>query len=321
MSKHSNINLNSFSVMKFKEFIPDFNGIGKTEWGKPNLSKRNYVLLALAVVMLVVVFIPWVRYSIINPEKSTEILSGSRLGITTWYGIVGLVGALITAYGVLYKKYAFAFWGAIISAIMGYIGINSYADIKFDDYIVFKETMENFDRNSVGAPVSHIGANIFLLASSLVAAFSFIKIACKEATDETTPISKAAFGLAAVVALVLCLDSILFTKCLSGLALNIITWNLPLAAILLTVYSFYTDKKEGICRSQNAKTVALLVVAFFFTNPVFTTTKNIIKEGNKCKTATEFHSIDVRSYDDKEASKAIEKKMTEAMEDKLTPIS
>jgi hypothetical protein len=309
--------------MDFKAFKPDFGVFSKTEWNKPNLCKKNYLYIGLAAIMVIFAFLPWLRYSAIESGDPNEVINGSRLGITTWYGIVGFVGALVTAYGVLYKQKVWAFWGAVLAFIMGWIGANSYADIKFDDYVVFKETMEQYARAGQGMAISHFGANVFMLAAAFVAVLSFIKIVCKEdETKETSQISKVALVLSTVVSVVLCVESFtLSSSCLSSLAGNILAWNLPLVCILIVAYSYVNDKKEGKSNANNVTAFAVLVVAFLFTSPALINTKANKASDVERASVEVFEQIDDETYDAKDENKALEKKQEEASKDKLQTLS
>ena len=93
--------------MDFKKLIPDFGAFGRTNWGKPSIKTgdKNWLISAILVALMVIfVFLPWCSVSTIG-------VSGSRLGITTWYGIIGLIAALVALYGVLYEQKQFVFCG------------------------------------------------------------------------------------------------------------------------------------------------------------------------------------------------------------------
>lgn len=309
--------------MDLKAFKPDFGVFSKTEWNKPNLCKKNYLYIGLAAVMVIFAFLPWLRYSAIESGDPNEIINGSRLGITTWYGIVGFVGALATTYGVLYKQKVWAFWGAVLAFVMGWIGANSYADITFDDYVVFKESMEQSARAGQGMAISHFGANVFMLAAAFVAVLSFIKIVCKEdETKETSQISKVALVLSTVVSVVLCVESFtLSSTCLSSLAGNILAWNLPLVCVLIVAYCYVNDKKEGKSNANNVTAFAVLVVAFLFTSPALINTKANKASDVERASVEVFEQIDDETYDAKDENKALEKKQEQAGKDKLQQLS
>lgn len=162
--------------MDFKTLLPDFNAIGKTNWGKPELkvdTKDVYGLavLAGAVLMLVFVFLPWVKVSVSFFGMSE---SESVLGIATWYGILGFVVALIGMVGVLYKHYTLTFWASVLGVVAGCIGIAAVSsatselglgDLGFGDM--------------AGVKISSIGAILYLVASVVAGAGAFLKLTKK----------------------------------------------------------------------------------------------------------------------------------------------
>ena len=298
-------------IMNFKALKPDFGAFSKTDWAKPNLCKKNYLYIGLAAVLVIFAFLPWLRFSAVEVGgKTNEVVNGSRLGITTWYGIVGLVGALITTYGVLYKQKVWAFWGAVVAFVMGWIGTNSYADIKFDDYVIFKEAMEQAARNGEGMAISHFGANVFMLVAAFVAVLTFVKIVCKEEeAKETSQLSKVALTLATVVSVVLCVESFTFSStCLSSLAANLLVWNLPLVCILVVGYSYINDKKEGKSTANNAAALGVLLIAFLFTNTALIEKKAYANVKVEVESLSIFKKIDDSTFDAKDEQKALEKK-------------
>lgn len=309
--------------MDFKAFKPDFGVFSKTNWAKPNLCKKNYLYIGLAAVMVIFAFLPWLRFSAVELGKTNEVISGSRLGITTWYGIVGFVGALIATYGVLYKQKVWAFWGALLACVMGWIGTNSYADIKFDDYVVFQESMEKFAIEGKGMAISHFGAHVFMLAAAFIAVLSFIKIVCKEdETKETSSLSKAALILTAVVTVVLCIESFTFSStCLSVFAANLLAWNLPLVCILVVAYSYVLDKKEGRSNANNVAAFGILLIGFLFTSPMFIQYKAAknTKLNVKAESLNAFKKIEEKTYDLTDLEKDYEKKL-EKMGKKEIPV-
>ncbi len=304
--------------MNFKALFPNFGAISQTKWDEPDFSKKNLGSILLVIIMIVAVFLPWLRFEMVNPDKQHDLLTDNQLGITSWYGIVGFVGALITAYGVLYKQHAVALWGSVLAVVMGYIGATSYADVKVDDYVVFKESLESFERNGEGLPVTHIGANIFLLAASICAVMSFIKAsgnAC-ETKAETSSLSKAGFVLSLAITVILSIESFMYTTtCLSSLALNIITWNLPLICILIVTYCYINDKKESRSNTLNLKSFGLLFIAFIFTNSLFIESKCTIEDRTKLNSIITFKEIEQTTYKDKEEEKELEEKYEDAIED------
>ena len=97
----------------------------------------------------------------------------SRLGFTTWYGIIGLIMALTAVAGVLYKQYALAFWAAVICVVLGFIGWLSYASLTMDGRTATADDIKlaaNFGAVSIG----HLGAILFFFSSAIAAVCSLL---------------------------------------------------------------------------------------------------------------------------------------------------
>lgn len=162
--------------MDFKKLIPDFSAFGRTNWGKPSIKTgdKNWLISAILVALMVIfVFLPWCSVSTIG-------VSGSRLGITTWYGIIGLIAALVALYGVLYEQKQFVFCGAALGVLFGLLGIFLWSDIEINTTImgqtinqkVTKDMVENNPLVSVG----HIGAILYMISALCAAGWSFLQI-------------------------------------------------------------------------------------------------------------------------------------------------
>ena len=86
--------------MDFNKLIPDFGAFGRTDWAKPSIKTgdKNWIIsIAIVALMLIFLFLPWT-------SATQSGVTVSRLGITTWYGIIGLISVAIAAYGVLYEQ-------------------------------------------------------------------------------------------------------------------------------------------------------------------------------------------------------------------------
>lgn len=109
--------------MDFKDLIPDFDAIKKTNWSQRQFDKSNklaLVAMCAIVLMAILVFLPWFRISHEVGDVTTTL---SRLGITTWYGIFAFIFTIVAAVGVLYNHRALAFWAAVICVILAIIGL------------------------------------------------------------------------------------------------------------------------------------------------------------------------------------------------------
>ena len=291
-----------------KALIPDFR---KADSQEP----KDKVLLILCGIMVACVFLPWIRYSTLETGvKVDDIISANVFGITTWYGIVGLITALIAEVGLYLNQYALTFWSCIAGAVIGLIGVTSYADIKFDDYIIFKEDFEANVRTGEYTGINHIGAKLFLLASCLLAGFSFVKIFSAKEKNEETSLSKITLGLAAFVCAVIVVDAMIIRPTfVSYIATNIFAWGLPIALIVLLVYGYFVNVKEGKSNTLNMYATVLVVVAFLFTNPIATQNKSSCDYGQNLDIRY-FRGLDASSHDDRDDQREIKKKLEDAQD-------
>lgn len=295
-----------------KLFIPDFKNLKFK-----GTQKLDICGLIFCGILVVCVFLPWMRYSTIETGgKVNEIVSGSKLGITTWYGIVGLLTALVATYGVLVKQYALTFWGCILAAIFGLIGANSYADIVIDDNIIFKETFENLARTGGATMVNHLGAKLFIAVACLLAGFSCVKLFTANDNKEQTLLSKIMVGVAAFFCAIFVLESIITTPTfISYIIVNISSWGLLTLAVAFLAYSYYVSAKEGKSNKLNMVATVLMVVAFFFTNVGVSEYKAGL-DSAAAKEVNAAISLEQKSYDDRDDQKAIEKKQKDAEKEK-----
>jgi hypothetical protein len=257
--------------------------------------------------MVVAVFLPWFSWEYVDAASGKHVLeSAFRLGITTLWGILGLVVALVALFGALYKQYALTLWAAILAVVFGYIGANSVYTLEFTmnktDYIILKEQLQLMDALNDSFPATHLGANIFTIVAALLAALSFTQIIKRE--EETKPgcIAKAAFVISVIITTIICVDAVLVTPtCLSVLVVKILAWHLPLIVVMLIAYSLVNG--EG--KSLNVTSIAILAVAFFFTNPATVLTKYVKEEQNNSQNVAEHYEYS-KNYNvikDKESTK------------------
>lgn len=164
--------------MDFKQLVPDFQAIGKTEWGKPKVDTKDAVALAgiiAALLMVVFVFLDWFSMGV---EKGPLEISIGRSGISLWYGIIGLIGALAAVVGNLYNHKALAFSGGALGVIMGLIGWFMVPSLTFMGVEMPTAKVKEF--LEAGAEASHLGAILFLIAAAVVAVSAFMGIAKDE---------------------------------------------------------------------------------------------------------------------------------------------
>ena len=126
--------------MDFKQFIPDFGAIAKTEWGKPQWGGKADIVKLIGVIavgaMLTFVLMPW-----FGLDYSDEILNKAimrhkvlpdlptRAGITTWCGFLGFTTAVAALFGFLYNHKAIAFWASAMCILFGFCGFFVYTNI------------------------------------------------------------------------------------------------------------------------------------------------------------------------------------------------
>lgn len=149
--------------MDFNKLLPDFNAIGKTDWAKPQVDTKDLMgLVALvgAALMLIFVFLPWCKATWLGQTGDVY------LGITTWYGILGFIMALVAVAGSLYKQYSFTFWAAVLGVLFGIIGMIVVPDSSAEELELAK---------MLGIKVSHVGAILYLVASLVAGAGAFLK--------------------------------------------------------------------------------------------------------------------------------------------------
>lgn len=171
--------------MDFKQLLPDFNAIGKTDWAKPQVDTKNtmsLVALVGAALMIVFVFLPWATLS-------AEGESINRLGITTWYGIFGLLFALVACAGVLYKHYSLTFCAAVFGVVFGIIGGCVVPSFTVDGVTVsgdlikagleMAEAASAFGSKADLPSLTHLGALLYLVASLVAGVGAYLKIAKK----------------------------------------------------------------------------------------------------------------------------------------------
>lgn len=296
------------------KLIPNVKSLGSVNFSKPEVGRKNLggtVLTILAVLMVAAVFLPWFSWEYVDDATGKSVLeSAFRLGITTLWGILGLVVALVALFGALYKQYALTLWSAILAVVFGYIGANSVYTLEFTmgkvDYIILKEQLQLLDLFNNSLPATHLGANIFTIVAALLVALSFTQIIKKE-EEKSGCIAKAAFAISVIITTIICVDAVLVTPtCLSLLVVKILAWHLPLIVVMLIAYSLVNG--EG--KSLNITSIAILAVAFFFTNPATVLTKYVQEEQNNVNNVTRHYSNskDDGVIRDKESTKKLMEK-------------
>ena len=317
--------------MNLKKFFPDLGAFSRTNWSQPAIGKSNAVgtvMMLLVLAMAVFVFLPWFHYEYIKLQSdgSASIEAFNALGITTLWGILGLAVTVVAAYGVLYRQYAFSLWSGIAAIIFGYLGTIyvTNVEIEANNTVILKEAFKMEQLLDEGLPVSHVGARLFMIAAALVTSLSLVQLLKRdEEPCEKSCLAKIALAVAIFVATVICLDAALVTPTfLSIIAAKMIVWNLPLIAILLVVVAYFKGESKNTCMLSTA----LLVVAFFFTNPATIVTKYVHKAGKETTPISRFYNIshDSRVIEDsddyKDLRKDAVKNARDVLDEKRMPI-
>lgn len=135
------------------KFIPNSESLSKTDFRKPQFDKtdkKNVLLMAVCIVMLAVVFLPWFCIGLeVEDIGSFKLRS---FGFDSWYGIVGGVLALVSVAGVLYKHYAVTLWSSVAAILISFIALNVYptsrVTIDFDKKAErqLKEIVKDYER-------------------------------------------------------------------------------------------------------------------------------------------------------------------------------
>lgn len=156
--------------MSCKKLIPDFNAIGKTDWAKPSFCVKGDANLGAtlgSLLMVILGFLPWCVVSTVSVDGMS--ISESSLGITTWYGALGFVMALAAVVGVFYKHYSLALWASLLGIVFGILGAALIPDVSLE------EAQAMNTHNHMVLSTSHPGAYLYIWASMVVAAASYLK--------------------------------------------------------------------------------------------------------------------------------------------------
>ncbi len=130
--------------MDFKQFIPDFGAIAKTEWGKPQWGGKADVIKLVGIIavaaMLTFVLCPWFGVDYNDTEISRAIKHGyldelpdlpTRMGLATWCGFLGFTTAVAALFGFLYNHKAIAFWASALCIFFGFCGFFVYTKLTY----------------------------------------------------------------------------------------------------------------------------------------------------------------------------------------------
>ena len=159
--------------MSCKKLIPDFNAIGKTDWAKPSFCVKGDANLGAtlgALLMVILVLLPW---CVATVPVDGMLISESSLGITTWYGALGFVMALVAVVGVFYKHYSLALWASLLGIVFGILGAALIPGVSLEEAQAMN-TLNHMTGFGI-LSISHPGAYLYIWASMVVAAASYLK--------------------------------------------------------------------------------------------------------------------------------------------------
>lgn len=159
--------------MSCKKLIPDFNAIGKTDWAKPSFCVKGDANLGSTVGALLMVLFGLFPWCVATVLVDGMLISESSLGITTWYGALGFVMALVAVVGVFYKHYSLALWASLLGIVFGILGAALVPGVSSEE-VQAMNTLNQMGGFGI-LSTSHPGAYLYILASMVVAAGSYIK--------------------------------------------------------------------------------------------------------------------------------------------------
>ncbi len=162
--------------MDFKQFIPDFGAIAKTDWAKPQFDPTNIVKLVGIIassLMLIFVFCPWFG---VSEDGESEV----RLGITLWYGIFAFLTTSVIIVCFLYNHNALALLASLVCILFAIIGLLSWPNLNVDgmempgDFIKAVAKMARMHGEEFN--IVRWGAIMYLLSSLVTSAAAFANI-------------------------------------------------------------------------------------------------------------------------------------------------
>lgn len=123
-------------------FIPSNEELRETDWKNPEVDSKqplSIVSFLCIIGMIAVVFIPWFAAGI-KADGNKLILQS--FGFSNWYGIAGIVAAVIAALGILYKHYSLTLCSTVAAVVIGLIGLTSTPQATFKVKFADRETKE-----------------------------------------------------------------------------------------------------------------------------------------------------------------------------------
>ena len=164
--------------MEFNRLIPDLNALRHTDWSKPQFDTKNilfWVSIGTVALMAIFTLLPWFGT---HARLFGETETATRLGITTWYGFMGLVFALTTGGATLYKQYGLAFCTSALCVLMGLLGLVCYTSLtNGGDTLDVEEVRRSIHLvKGLGGTVKivRIGAVLYTLSALLSAGISLL---------------------------------------------------------------------------------------------------------------------------------------------------
>lgn len=124
------------------KFIPSNEELKGTDCKNPEVDSKSPVSIITLVCllgMIAVIFIPWFAAGI---KGDGDKIMFQSLGIANWYGIVGLVAAVLAAIGMIYKHYSLTFCSTLAAVVIGIIGLTNTPETKIKVKFADKDTKE-----------------------------------------------------------------------------------------------------------------------------------------------------------------------------------
>ena len=123
------LNKLNYCIMK-KDLCPSVDALLKVDYKKPYqnwLDLKYVILLALAVISLICIFLPWMNVGVSAAGDSVKLRA---FGFATTCGIFGLIACVVAVAATLYRQYALTFCASVVAVFVGIFAVNSYPDCK-----------------------------------------------------------------------------------------------------------------------------------------------------------------------------------------------
>lgn len=164
--------------MDFKQLLPDFSALSKTDWKsplatKPNLKELGDLLLCLGTILMVVfLFVPWFKIS----QHGSSVTSGV---FGSAWNIIGFILTIVALVGLLYDNAQLVFCAAALAAVCAVVSLLTYPSLTENGVTLNGDEVKTLV-DTVKPEVSRLGAILFLISSAAAAVGAYLKIAGKK---------------------------------------------------------------------------------------------------------------------------------------------